>query len=215
MINELVFFAISLFKYISLNEIHIIKRPYSKYGRGIVKDVKGYEKLFLKLIKAKCDSEFIGNCLLYNLTPKFVKFKLWNKAYMKKKIYQQHRRHYLQIEYHNKCKQIFKLQNENQKLLKIINDKINPFERQLLKEHFDRLKHKETRIKTIHRNKIKYLSKGNVKLEQIDIKKVVQNISSRQLCDEEESIRSKGLEFYIETKIKDTTEFKTYQNDDL
>ena len=40
-------------------------------------------------------------------------------------------------------------------------------------------------------------------------KKVVHNISSRILNDDEESILSKGLQFCLETKIKDPIEFKT------
>ncbi|CAF3800158.1 unnamed protein product [Rotaria sp. Silwood1] len=118
-----------------------------------MKDIRNYEKLFIKLLKIKCDGEFVRICLIYNLTPKFVKYKLWNKAYMKKKIYKQHQRHYLQFEYHNKFKQVNKLEAENKKLLLTINNKINAFEQKLLKQHFDRLKQKEeTKIKSIHKD---------------------------------------------------------------
>ncbi|CAF5057778.1 unnamed protein product, partial [Rotaria sp. Silwood1] len=151
-----------------------------------MKDIRNYEKLFIKLLKIKCDGEFVRICLIYNLTPKFVKYKLWNKAYMKKKIYQQHQRHYLQFEYHNKFKQVYKLEAENKKLLLTINTKTG------LRMGRHGLKQKEeTKIKSIHKDKIQRLSKGNVELEQVDIKKVVHNISSRELSAEEESILSK------------------------
>ncbi|CAF1091708.1 unnamed protein product [Rotaria sordida] len=108
---------------------------------------------------------------------------------MNQEVYQQHQRYYLQFEYYNKCKQIYKLEEQNQKLLSTINDKINAFECQLLKQHFDRLKQKEeTKIRTIHKDKIQHLSKGNIKLDQVDVKKVMHNISSREVFAEEESI---------------------------
>ncbi|CAF4428758.1 unnamed protein product, partial [Rotaria sp. Silwood2] len=66
-----------------------------------------------------------------------------------------------------------------------------------------------TVIKATHKKKIENLSKGDIQLDSIDPKKVIQNISSKQLTDDEESILSKGLQFCIETKIKNQIEFKT------
>jgi hypothetical protein len=55
----------------------------------------------------------------------------------------------MQLEHHNQCKQLFKLQEQNQKLVISINNKIIAFKRQLIKEHFNRLKGKEgIQIKT-------------------------------------------------------------------
>ncbi|CAF3959400.1 unnamed protein product, partial [Rotaria sp. Silwood1] len=48
--------------------------------------------------------------------------------------------------------------------------------------------------------KINELSKGDIKLDSIDPKQVVYNISSQSLTEDEESILSKGLQFCIETK---------------
>jgi hypothetical protein len=125
-------------------------------------------------------------------------------------MHKNHQRHYLQLEYHNKCKQTQQLHQNEQKMLLNIKKQLNPFERKLLKHHFDRIKEKEqNKIKATHSKKILALSSGDVILQKIDYKKVVHNISSREMTKDEETILSKGLEFCIETKIKDTLQFKT------
>jgi hypothetical protein len=129
---------------------------------------------------------------------------------MKHNVYRQHQRRYLQLEYDQKSKQSFKQQSELITMVESITKKINPMEFQLLNEHMDRLKEREKRrIKNIHKGKIEQLSKGDIKLDTIDPKKVVHNISSKCLTDDEESILSKVLQFCIEKKIEDPMEFKT------
>ena len=210
MIDELVCLIVSLFNFISSNNVNILKRLTNKHGRGILKEIRLYEKQLLKTLKAQCDTEFLRISLLYNLTPKFVRYRLWNKKYHHSKIHKNHQRHYIQLEYHNRCKQTHQFDQQLTIMFDNINNKLNPFERKLLKDHFDKLKDKEQKkIKQIHSKKIFSLSNGNIILQEIDIKKVVYNISSRELSTEEETILSKGLEFCIETKIKDTLQFKT------
>ncbi len=102
----------------------------------------------------------------------------------------------LQLEYHNRCKLTHEIRQQTEIVLENINNKLNPFERKLLKDHFNRMREKEQK-------KIFNLSNGNVILQETDIKKVVHNVSSRELTKEEETILLKGLEFCIETKIKD------------
>ncbi len=105
MIDELVYLAITLFTYISSNNINILKRLTTKDVRGILKEIRLYEKQFLKLLKTQCDTEFLRISLLYNLTPKFVRYRLWNQKYVHNPMHKRHQRHYIQLEYHNKCKQ--------------------------------------------------------------------------------------------------------------
>ena len=129
---------------------------------------------------------------------------------MKQNIYRQHQRRYLQPEYNQKSRQIRKQQSELIKLIDVTKGKINPIEFQLLNKHSDWQREKEKmKIKDTHQKKIEQLSNGNIKLDSIDPKKVVHNISSRHLTKDEESILSKGLQFCIETKMKNPIEFKT------
>jgi hypothetical protein len=84
-------------------------------------------------------------------------------------------------------------------------NKINPMEYELLNKHFNKLKqNKKAEIRLTHKTKIEKLLKDDVKLDTSNPKKLVYNISSRVLTDDEESILSKGLQFCIETKIKNS-----------
>ncbi|CAF4157396.1 unnamed protein product, partial [Rotaria sordida] len=119
-------------------------------------------------------------------------------------------RKYLQLEYYQKSKNSLKQQLEVEALIKSLKNKINSMEYELLNKHFEKLKqNKRTEIRLAHKIKIEKLSKGDVKLDIINPKKVVHNISSRSLTEDEESILAKGLQFCIETKIKNPIEFKT------
>jgi predicted GIY-YIG superfamily endonuclease len=210
MIDSLITLIYSFINFILSNDVHIIKRLGKKYGRGMVKEVRKLENFIKKLIKTKCDEEFLRICLIYHLIPNFVRFKLWNTRYMKHNIYYQHQRKYLQLEYYQKSRHSLKQQLELEVLLKSMKNKINAIEYELLNKHFNKLKqNKKAEIRLTHKTKIEKLSKGDVKLDSINSKKVVYNISSRPLTDDEESILSKGLQFCIETKIKNTIEFKT------
>ncbi|CAF3631736.1 unnamed protein product [Rotaria sp. Silwood1] len=64
-------------------------------------------------------------------------------------------------------------------------------------------------IKTIHQDKLQSLSNIIIKLENTDVTKVVHKTVSCELSDEGHSILSKGLQFCIETKIRDIIESKT------
>ncbi|CAF4252073.1 unnamed protein product, partial [Rotaria sordida] len=129
---------------------------------------------------------------------------------MKHNIYYQHQRKYLRLEYYQKSKNSLKQQLEVEALIKSLKNKINSMEYELLNEQFEELKqNKRTEIRLAHKIKIEKLSKGDVKLDIINPKKVVHNISSRSLTEDEESILAKGLQFCIETEIKNPIEFKT------
>ena len=210
MLDSLVTLVFSLLNLILSNDVHIIKRLGMKYGRGMVKDVRRIEKQTVKLIKTRCDQEFLRICLIYHLTPKFIRFKLWNERYMKYDMYHRHQRRYLQLEYDQKAKEIVRHQSELTTMMDGLRKSINGMEMNLLTKHLERIKTAEqSKIKRTHGKKIEQLSKGDVRIDQIDPKKVVHNISSRSLTDYEESILSKGLQFCIETKIKNSLEFKT------
>ena len=51
----------------------------SKYGDVVFLAFRKTEKLSKRVQKAKCDLEFLCLRLIYQLTPKFVKIKLWEK----------------------------------------------------------------------------------------------------------------------------------------
>jgi len=118
MIDSLITLVFSFIEFILSNEVHIIKRLGKKYDRGMAKEVRKLENIITKLIKTKCDEEFLRTCLIYHLIPNFVRFKLWNTRYMKHNIYYQHQRKYFQLEYYQKSRHSLKQQLELETLLK-------------------------------------------------------------------------------------------------
>ena len=68
------FIKLSFLKGISIASV-LIKR----YGQQGFKLFRETEKVYFKLSKIKCDIEFFRTCMLNNLQPDFVKFKLYNK----------------------------------------------------------------------------------------------------------------------------------------
>lgn len=95
----------SLFNFTLSNDVQILKRLGNKYGRGIVKEVRKIEKAEMKMMKTKCDREFLHVRLIYHLIPKFDRFKLSNEKYMKHQIYRQQQRKYLLFQHDQKSRQ--------------------------------------------------------------------------------------------------------------
>ena len=51
----------------------------SHYGTEARAEVRKIEKVVCKIEKRKADAEFIKICILYQIFPKFLRFKLYNK----------------------------------------------------------------------------------------------------------------------------------------
>jgi hypothetical protein len=73
MIDSLIILIFSFINFILSNDVHIIKCLGKKYGRGMVKEVRKLENIITKLIKTKCDEEFLRISYLLSY-PKFRPF---------------------------------------------------------------------------------------------------------------------------------------------
>ena len=78
------FFVAALYSFISRLYPTALQPNYlsttrSKYGDVTFLTIRKAEELFIKLQKSKCDLEFIRLCIIYKLTPTFVKISLWKK----------------------------------------------------------------------------------------------------------------------------------------
>ena len=58
-----------------------------RYGRNAWLLIRKWELALRRWEKAKLDAIFLERCVLYNVTPKFVKFKLYKSSLYKKKFY--------------------------------------------------------------------------------------------------------------------------------
>ena len=58
-----------------------------RYGRNTWLLIRKWELALRRWEKARLDATFLERCLLYNVTPKFVRFKLYKSSLYKKKFY--------------------------------------------------------------------------------------------------------------------------------
>ena len=96
----------------------------SKYGETTFLTIRKIEKLTIKLQKCKCDLEFIRLCIIYNLTPTFIKINLWKKRLKDTSQYAQFKQFCLKKEYQNRYKGSTKYEKEANKLINNIRAKI-------------------------------------------------------------------------------------------
>ena len=61
----------------SVNTINYIATNYGEEGRRLL---RRYENHSRKLQKAKLDVDYLVKCKIYNVFPKFLKFKLYKKS---------------------------------------------------------------------------------------------------------------------------------------
>ena len=92
-----------LFKFITNTAVpqSFIKDIRQKYDESTFLSVRQLERLTQKYEKSKCDIEYLRLCLIYNVTPKFVRFKLWKNKMKSDEAYRHFQRHCIQTEYRN------------------------------------------------------------------------------------------------------------------
>jgi hypothetical protein len=172
------------------------------------------EKITKKLIKAQCDINFLRMCLIHDLKPKFVRFKLSNKKLNTTNKVKKFQRQLLLSEYIEKQKQVKKLTKE----LEIMKNKgfFNTFDiyyRTKLKTYFYNLERFETaRIKGNHEIKLSKLLGAvcdHTQSSLLDINKLVYNLSSKELTIGQKTLLSRGWKFCIEQRISDPLNLQT------
>ena len=183
----------------------------SKYGDVILLTIRKTEKLSTKVQKAKCDLEFLRLCLIYQLTPKFVKIKLWKKRIKCTTEYTEFQQFCLKEEYKSRHKDVVKYEKELSTLIKILKSKLNKTDFTQLQRHlYNKAKTLKEQTTRIHHDKISKLNRGSVGQNYLCMKsKIVQNFSSYKLSEAEERLLCRGWEFCIENRITNFCELKT------
>ena len=77
-------FIIKLRFPVNLSVIEVITR---RYGRDTWLKVRRWEDRLKKFEKAKLDVTFLERCLMYNVRPKFVNFKLHRRTLQRREFY--------------------------------------------------------------------------------------------------------------------------------
>ena len=169
-----------------------------RYGNTVLSKLRKYEKLDLKIGKAKLDISFLEVCIEQDLTPTFVQFRTANRNLRNSESYTSCQRMLLSQERQNKQE---KQDKDSQSINQIRNE---------LRETMSSLDYLfisslflESNRKALERIQ----SKQNRKLSKLmednpvhDVDDLVFNFSSHTLTDAQKSILSKGLNFALPPK---------------
>ena len=88
----------------------------SRYDNHVVKSTRKFEKLDFKVRKCMLDIEFLESCLLYDVTPTFLRFKLSNPRLLHSRTYKECQKKLLRQEITLKNIHLTKLNNELEKI---------------------------------------------------------------------------------------------------
>lgn len=176
--------------------IHTIKK---KYGRQTLKLYRELEKSNIKYVRTEKSCEFLRKCLLYQIIPRFIRFKPYDKNFIKTTSYNEIGRKMTFDLYKRKQLSLNKIQKD-------INIKEISLKNQLslytwIKTHQylnDRIKKECEVISSRHNEKLIKMNIPNDK--NTSNKKLVYNFSHRKLTDMEEKLLANGWKFALKSK---------------
>jgi hypothetical protein len=156
--------------------------------------IRRCEKLTKKLQKNKCDLEFLRCCLIYNLIPKFVRFKVPIPINKSKQQLFNFQRNCLQQEFNEHYKRCCKLEKEIEPIFNDLERKLSTNDYLRIKKFmYDIAKIEHSRIIKIHKRKLEKLNNGPIG-QQYDkmLTKIVHNHSSHELTPAQERLLARG-----------------------
>ena len=166
-----------------------------RYGPQALRTVRQLEKNSLKLEKNNCDLVFLKTCKAYNVMPKFLRFKLYNKRLHDSQLYKSWQCKLLNLEINSKSKHVINLENRCESLMIALKSLIRVFDFVILKNFINTKNEKELeKMKNVHKRKLCNLGISN-ELQPMDPEKVIFNFSNKILSEREKQILVLGLDF--------------------
>jgi hypothetical protein len=204
-------FILSIFQNSTALPLNYLLNARKKYGETIFLTIRLTERLTARYQKSKCDIEYLRLCLIYNLTPKFIRFKLWKNELKSEKQYQQFQRQCILTEYKNRNRDSIKIKNEIDSILSTLKKKLKLIDYQhLLQFLHERAKYVNKVTTETHKKKIKLINHGITGQDYESMKdKILHNMSSHKLTLSEERLLCRGMNFCIESKLNNYLEFQT------
>ena len=167
-----------------------------KYGRNAMKYSRQLERIKLKHYRLEQNTEFLRICLIYNVIPKFIRFKPYSKHFKHNHKYQELCRSMLYNLFKEQRKRLNKLNSEITECQSIIKNIVSYTIWIEIESHINRLILKEKAIIDERHNR-KFLAL-NISINQGKFNnKLVCNFSYRTLSPAEESLLAKGWKYAI------------------
>ena len=165
-----------------------------KYGRPVLATYRTLEKLHISVDKLKLDIDFLRQCKVHETVPKFIKFKVYSKQFLKCKTYREWQFFLLDREISQQRK---KLKNSSERLASFksqFKSKVSFLDYWVYySKILDHTKFVCNKIKARHDNKLNRLGVHQTKYNE----GCIFNISSRGLSQREKKVLMLGLDFCI------------------
>ena len=169
-----------------------------RYGNEVLSKLRKYEKLDLKIGKAKLDISFLEVCLEHDLTPTFVQFRTANKSLQNSESYTSCQRMLLSEERRNKEKKQHEHTRSLNEIKQDLRETISSLDFLFVSSLF--LEQNRKALETIQAKQNKKLSKLREENPAHDVDDLIFNYSSHTLTDAQKSILTKGLNFALPPK---------------
>ena len=169
----------------------------NRYGQPVLKVFRQFEKSYYKKEKCIQDLIFLKKCKVYNVMPKFLYFKLYNKNLHNSVMYKRWQNKLLNTEINNKNKHLKKMTEQTIEFSNQLKSRTTFIDYYYL--NFFVKKHTNItidKVKSTHNNKLNRLGINN-DLQPLDPNKVIFNHSNRVLSHKEKFMLSLGLNFKL------------------
>lgn len=177
------------------------KKPISeyliqKYNRTTLGSFRKYEEAIKKRKKTELDLEFLQYCKLNNITPNFVKFKLYKKSLYSSEFYKSALDELLNIEIRSKTKSLQLLSDQIPTLLDQLKSKVSTLDFISLKSlAIKNCTASINHTKLVHQRKLRKLGIHQPNFNNPN--DVIFNYSNHTLTNKERFLLSLGLNFSI------------------
>jgi len=178
-------------------QVNIYDHIRSRYGGESIRVLRKFENYALKDVKARLDLEFLQKCKVYNVFPKFLRFKLYKKALQSSNFYRAWQSKLLVNEIQSKRKLIKDMEGKLEDARELVRTTFSAMDAMLVRRDVAaRADRSKVNIQNTHRKKLESLGISN-QLQPCDPERVVLNFSSVQLSTRLKFLLAFGLDFNL------------------
>ena len=178
----------------------------SRYGRNTLLSYRNVEKTSEQIIKTQNHVTFLRTCKDYNLTPKFLRFKLYNKHLHSSDHYRQYQRILLDKEIKSQVRKKNRLQQKLNEARKQLRNQISWLDNACLL-HRVKIRNKQIliNIQRVHSKKLRNL--GYDVTKKLDPRSLVTNLSDVPLSQSQIEALAFGLKHALPPKSLNKTNY--------
>jgi hypothetical protein len=170
---------------------------YNKYGAPTVQLFWKNENILRKHDKLKCDLQFLDSCFHYQVTPKFLRMKLYKRAIENSSLCKSWQRKLLNNELQHKRRDLRNFENQLNTSRNQLKTRVSAIDFACLNLWLLNKQNKANdKTRSTHRTKLHKLGISPIACD-LDASKVIHNLSNKVLSCDEKRILLLGLDFAL------------------